>query len=84
MCRWGARRLSEERLSGVDRGEAHLGAGGASSCPIVPVTVTGPVKVPPSGGLRPTLTGPPLCQATVGYASRAVVTSVLRHPYIPA
>ena len=52
---------------------------GAGSWSIVPVNVTGPVKGSPSGGLRPTLTGPPSCRATVESASRGVVTTVLRH-----
>jgi 1-acyl-sn-glycerol-3-phosphate acyltransferase len=73
-----ARHSSAEPPCGCSAGAASRSRPGAGSYPIVPVTVTGPVKVSPSGGLWPTLTGPPLGRATVGYASRGVVTTVLR------
>ena len=41
--------------------------------------MTGAIKVFSSGSLRSTFTGPPLCAAMAGCASRGVVTTVLRH-----
>jgi hypothetical protein len=70
--------------SGQNVTPAHRGRGASRSrqvpapAPLCPRPVTGPVKVSPSGGLRPTLTGPPSCEARVEHASRGELTSVPR------